>query len=61
LGASVLGQVLARQVFLMELPINLWLPVEAAIIGALLAAGVGWLAIRQLLNTPPLLALRAGA
>ena len=61
LGASLLGQVLARQVFLMELPINLWLPVEAAIIGALLAAGVGWLAIRQLLNTPPLLALRAGA
>jgi putative ABC transport system permease protein len=61
LGASALGQLLARQVFLMELPINLWLPVEAAILGAALAAGVGWLAIRQLLNTPPLLALRAGA
>ena len=61
LGASLLGQVLARQVFLMELPVNLWLPVAATIIGALLATGVGWLAIRQLLNTPPLLALRAGA
>lgn len=60
-GASALGQLLARQVFQMELPLNLWLPVVAALFGAGMAVGVGWLAIRLLLRTPPLLALRAGA
>ena len=60
-GASALGQLLARQIFQMELPLNLWLPLQAAIIGAGLAVSVGWLAIRQLLRAPPLLALRAGA
>jgi putative ABC transport system permease protein len=61
LGASVLGQLLARQVFQMELPLNLWLPAAAGGLGALLATAVGWLAIRQLLQAPPLAALRAGA
>ena len=60
-GASALGQLLARQIFQMELPLNLWLPLQAAIVGAGLAVSVGWLAIRQLLRAPPLLALRAGA
>lgn len=60
-GAGALGQLLARQIFQMELPLNLWLPLQAAIIGAGLAVSVGWLAIRQLLRAPPLLALRAGA
>ena len=61
LGASVLGQVLARQVFQMELPFNPWLPLLACLLGAGVAISVGWLAIRQLLRAPPLLALRAGA
>ena len=60
-GASALGQLLARKIFQMELPLNLWLPLIAAVIGAGLAVSVGWLAIRKLLRTPPLLALRAGA
>ena len=61
LGAALLGQVLARQVFQIELPLNPWLPAVAVMLGATLAIGIGWLAIRQLLNTPPLAALRAGA
>ncbi len=61
LGASLLGQVLARQVFQMELPLNLWLPFVAVLAGALLAICIGWLAIRQLLQMPPMAALRAGA
>jgi putative ABC transport system permease protein len=61
LGASALGQLLARQVFQMNLPLNWWLPVAAALFGAGMAVGIGWLAIRLLLRTPPLLALRAGA
>lgn len=61
LGATALGQLLARQVFQMDMPLNLWLPLIAAGMGAGLAISVGWLAISQLLRTPPLLALRAGA
>lgn len=61
LGAGILGQVLARQVFQMELPLNPLLPLFACLLGAIMAVSVGWLAIRQLLRTPPLLALRAGA
>jgi putative ABC transport system permease protein len=61
LGAGLLGQILARQVFQMELPFNPWLPLLACLLGAALAISVGWLAIRQLLRTPPSLALRAGA
>jgi putative ABC transport system permease protein len=61
LGAGLLGQVLARQIFQMEMPLNLWLPIIASVSGAVLAVAVGWLAVRQLLSTPPLIALRAGA
>jgi putative ABC transport system permease protein len=60
-GAMALGQLIARRVFELDLPINLLLPPLAALGGALLAAGIGWLAVRKLLDTPPLLALRAGA
>jgi len=60
-GAMALGQLIARRVFELDLPINLFLPLLAALGGALLAAGIGWLAVRKLLATPPLLALRAGA
>lgn len=61
LGAGLLGQLLARQIFQMEMPFDVWLPLIALVAGALLAVAVGWLAIRQLLRTPPLVALRAGA
>ncbi len=60
-GASFLGQLLARNVFQLDMPLNLWLFPLASAAGAMLAVGIGWLAVRQLLNTPPLLAMRAGA
>jgi hypothetical protein len=37
------------------------LPVLATLGGGLLAVTIGWLAVRQLIATPPLLALRNGA
>ncbi len=61
LGALALGQLLAGRVFQLELAPALWLPPVAMLGGAGLAVGVGWLAVRRLLATPPLLALRAGA
>jgi putative ABC transport system permease protein len=60
-GASFLGQLLARNVFQLDMPLNLWLFPLASAVGATLAVGIGWLAVRQLLNTPPILAMRAGA
>ena len=60
-GALLLGQVIARQVFQLEMSGAYWLLPGAALIGAGLAVATGWWAIRRLLRTPPLLALRAGA
>jgi len=60
-GAALLGQLLARNVFQLDLPPGLWIFPLATLAGAMLAVGIGWLAVRQLLATPPLLALRAGA
>ena len=60
-GASLLGRLLARNVFQLDLPPGLWIFPLATLAGATLAVGIGWLAVRQLLATPPLLALRAGA
>ena len=60
-GASALGQVLARKVFQLDMPLDLWLFPLASLAGAAASIGIGWLAVRQLLKTPPLLALRAGA
>jgi putative ABC transport system permease protein len=60
LGA-VVGQVLAENVFLLDMPLSPWLFPLATLAGVALSVGVGWLAVRQLLGTPPLLALRAGA
>lgn len=59
LAAGALGQVIAWRVFDMSLPIDPWLPAAAALGGAALSMAVGWLAVRRLLNTPPLLSLRA--
>jgi putative ABC transport system permease protein len=60
-GAAVVGQVLAENVFLLDMPLSLWLFPLATLSGMALSVGIGWLAVRQLLGTPPLLALRAGA
>ena len=60
-GAAVVGQVLAENVFLLDMPLSPWLFPLATLAGVALSVGVGWLAVRQLLGTPPLLALRAGA
>ncbi len=60
-GAAVVGQLLARNVFQLEMPLDVWLFPLATLAGALLAVSIGWLAVRRLLATPPLLALRAGA
>ena len=61
LGASALGQVIARRVFELSLPFDPLLLLYSAAGGAVLSVAVGWLAMRRLLQTPPLLALRAGA
>jgi putative ABC transport system permease protein len=60
-GAALVGSLLARSVFQLDLPPGLWLFPQAILSGVLLSVGIGWLAVRRLLATPPLLALRAGA
>ena len=60
-GATLLGQVLAQKVFQLDMPVDWGLFPMAVVLGALLAVIVGWVAVRRLLSTPPLLALRAGA
>ena len=52
---------LARNVFQLDMPFNVCLLPLAAVSGITLSVGIGWLAVRQLLGTPPLLALRSGA
>jgi len=60
-GAALVGSLLARNVFQLDLQPGLWLFPLAISFGVLLSVGIGWLAVRRLLATPPLLALRAGA
>lgn len=59
-GAALVGRLLARNVFQLDMPFNVWLLPLAAVSGIALSVGIGWLAVRQLLGTPPLLALRSG-
>lgn len=59
-GASLVGQVLARQVFALDLPFEPGIFPLAMAVSAALAVAVGWLAIGSLLRSPPLIALRAG-
>lgn len=61
LGATLLGQVIARQVFQLALDIDFSLLIVAMACGGALTVFAGWLALRKLLDTPPLLALKAGA
>ena len=58
-GAMLLGQVIAWQVFQIEMGANFWLPALSALGGAVIAMSIGWWAMRRLLQTPPLLAMRA--
>ncbi|WP_265942582.1 ABC transporter permease [Dechloromonas sp. A34] len=58
-GAMLLGQVIAQQVFQIEMRADPWLPAISALGGAVIAMSIGWWAMRRLLQTPPLLALRA--
>lgn len=58
-GAMLLGQVIAWQIFQIEMRADLWLPALSALGGAVIAMSIGWWAMRRLLQTPPLLALRA--
>jgi putative ABC transport system permease protein len=59
-GAIGVGQIIARQVFELDMPPTLWLPLLAAPGGALAAIAIGWWAVRRLLATPPLVLLRGG-
>jgi len=61
IGAMLLGQIVGYQVFQLDLSFGLWLPALSTAGGGILAVLVGWLAVRQLMATPPLLALRNGA
>ncbi len=61
IGAMLLGRIVGQQAFLLDLSFGFWLPMLSTVGGGLLAVVIGWLAIRQLIATPPLLALRNGA
>ena len=61
LGAILLGQVIARQVFQLSLDIDFLLPIFAMASGGAITVFAGWLALRKLLDTPPLSVLKAEA
>jgi putative ABC transport system permease protein len=61
IGAMLLGRIVGQQAFQLELSFGFWVPVLSTVGGGLLAMLIGWLAVRQLIATPPLLALRNGA
>ena len=61
IGAMLLGRIVGQQAFQLDLSFGLWLPALSTVGGGFLAVVIGWLAVRQLLATPPLLALRNGA
>jgi putative ABC transport system permease protein len=60
IGAMLLGRIVGQQVFQLDLSFGIWLPALSTFGGAALAVLIGWLAVRQLMATPPLLALRNG-
>ena len=57
-GAGILGEIIARQVFQLDLGFSLALPVFSMLGGAMLSIVTGWLALGRLLRTPPLWVLR---
>jgi len=60
-GAMVIGNVLAQQAFQLELSFNPWLLPGATVLGMVLTLVMGWMGMQRLLQTPPMLALRAGS
>ncbi len=61
LGAWALGKVIALRVFEMALPFQPLVVLLLILMGGLLSAGVGWLALGRLLRTSPLMVLKAGS
>ncbi|UCV30131.1 ABC transporter permease [Ferribacterium limneticum] len=60
-GAMVLGRLVSAQVFELELGFGFVLLPMTVAGGALVSTAIGWLAVRRLVRTPPLLALRNAA
>ena len=60
LAAIVVGQVLARKVFNLDVALAWWLPPLAMFVGALMVMGAGWFAATKLMQKTPLEALRSG-
>ncbi|MGA1093017.1 MAG: ABC transporter permease, partial [Burkholderiaceae bacterium] len=58
LVAQLLGSLLAEQVFDLPVPFRLTWPLIGALVGSLVSLGAGWVALRQVLSTPPILAFR---
>ncbi len=61
IGAMLLGRLIGQQIFQLDLVFDFGLPLLSAVAGSLLAVIVGWLALHQLLATPPSVILRNGA
>jgi len=61
IGAMLLGRLVSAQVFELELGFGYGLLPMTVLGGALVSTAIGWLAIRRLVRTPPLLALRNAA
>ncbi len=59
-AAIVVGQVLARNVFNLDVALAWWLPPTAMLGGALMVMGAGWFAATKLMQKTPLEALRSG-
>ena len=60
IASLAVGQVLARQVFNLDVSPALWLLPAGAFGGGLLVIGAGWFASAQLLRVTPLESLRSG-
>lgn len=58
LVAQLLGSLLAEQIFDLPVPFRLTWPLVGALVGSLVSLGAGWIALRQVLSTPPILAFR---
>ncbi len=61
IGAMLLGRLVSAQVFELELGFGYGLLPMTVLGGTLVSTAIGWLAIRRLVRTPPLLALRNAA
>ena len=60
-AATLVGWLLARQVFEFEWHAPLWVPLAGAVCGALLALAAGWWGLREVLQRPVMQTLRQAA